>query len=61
MSDISLVYEWQKYFQNDLILAKQFIGSSFDDFLVEEGIYEEVEARAIKKIISYQLLETIEK
>jgi len=31
------------------------IGSSFDDFLVEEGISEEVEAGAIKKIIAYQL------
>ena len=37
------------------------IGSSFDDFLAEEGIAEEVEARAIKKIIAYQLLEAIEK
>jgi predicted XRE-type DNA-binding protein len=37
------------------------IGSSFDDFLVEEGISEEVEAGAIKKIIAYQLKEAIEK
>jgi len=37
------------------------IGSSFDDFLIEEGIAEEVEAGAIKKIIAYQLLEAIEK
>jgi antitoxin HicB len=37
------------------------IGSSFDDFLIEEGIYEEVEAGAIKKIIAYQLQEVIEK
>ena len=37
------------------------IGSSFDDFLVKEGISEEVEAGAIKKIISYQLQEAIEK
>lgn len=37
------------------------IGSSFDDFLVEEGIAEEVEAGAIKKIIAYQLQEAIEK
>jgi len=37
------------------------IGSSFDDFLVEEGISEEVEAGAIKKIIAYQLLEAIER
>ena len=37
------------------------IGSSFDDFLVEEGIAEEVEAGAIKKIIAYQLQEAIQR
>ena len=37
------------------------IGSSFDDFLIEEGIAEEVEAGAIKKIITYQLQEAIER
>ena len=37
------------------------IGSSFDNFLEEEGICEEVEAGAIKKIIAYQLQEAIEK
>jgi len=31
------------------------IGSSFDDFLKEEGIYEECEATAIKRVISWQL------
>ena len=31
------------------------IGSSFDDFLREEGIYEEVTARAIKHVIARQL------
>ena len=61
MSDISLLHEWLKYSQNDLISTNQLIGSSFDDFLIEEGIYEEVEAGAIKKIIDYQLQEVIEK
>ena len=42
-------------------MSNNFIGSSFDDFLVEEGIAEEVEAGAIKKIIAYQLQEAIEK
>jgi antitoxin HicB len=31
------------------------IGSSFDDFLKREGIYEEVTARAIKRVIARQL------
>jgi hypothetical protein len=35
--------------------AKGHIGSSFDDFLKETGIYEEVTARAIKRVITRQL------
>lgn len=31
------------------------IGSSFDDFLKEGGIYEEVAARAIKRVLVRQL------
>lgn len=31
------------------------IGSSFDDFLKQEGVYEEVTARAIKRVIARQL------
>jgi antitoxin HicB len=31
------------------------IGSSFDEFLKEEGIYAEVTARAIKRVIARQL------
>ena len=34
-------------------------GSSFDSFLDEEGILEEVEAAAIKKVIAWQLTETM--
>jgi DNA-binding Xre family transcriptional regulator len=31
------------------------IGSSFDDFLKQDGIYEEMTARAIKRVIARQL------
>ena len=31
------------------------IGSSFDNYLKKEGIYEEVTARAIKRVIARQL------
>ena len=31
------------------------IGSSIDDFLKEEGLYEEVTARAIKRVLARQL------
>jgi antitoxin HicB len=34
---------------------KASIGSSFDSFLRGEGIYEEVTARAIKRVIARQL------
>ena len=33
----------------------QHIGSNFDEFLREEGIYEEVEAAALKKVIATAL------
>ncbi len=36
-------------------------GSSLDNFLKEEGIYEEVNAAAIKAVIAYQLAEEMKK
>ena len=47
--------------KNVKVLKNNAIGSSFDDFLMEEGISDEVEAGAIKKIIAYQLQEAIAK
>ena len=35
------------------------IGSSFDDFLKEEGIFEEVQAGALKKVVAHQLAEAM--
>jgi len=40
---------------------QQGIGSSFDDFLAEESMLAEAEAVAIKKVIAFQLEETMEK
>jgi predicted XRE-type DNA-binding protein len=37
------------------------IGSSLDDFLKEEGIFEECEAAAIKSVIAWQLQNYMEK
>jgi predicted XRE-type DNA-binding protein len=37
----------------------KYVGSTFDDFLEEEGMKEEVENDSIKKIIAFQLQETI--
>lgn len=37
------------------------IGSDFDDFLSEQGIREEVEATAIKRVITFQLQNEMKK
>jgi antitoxin HicB len=42
-------------FRRPPVKKKGRIGSSFDDFLKEDGIYEEVTARAIKRVIVRQL------
>jgi antitoxin HicB len=31
------------------------VGSSFEDFLQEEGIHEEVQAQALKEVIAWQI------
>jgi predicted XRE-type DNA-binding protein len=35
------------------------IGSTLDDFLKEEGIHEETQARAIKEVVAWQLAEAM--
>lgn len=35
------------------------IGSDFEDFLVEEGLAEEVSAAALKRVIAWQLAEAM--
>ena len=42
-------------------MNNNYVGSSFDDFLEEEGITTEVKNEAIKRIISYNLLEEMQK
>lgn len=41
-------------------MTNEFIGSSFDSFLEEEGIREEVELGSVKKILAFQLQEAIQ-
>ncbi|HEV2272615.1 MAG TPA: hypothetical protein VGR96_00540 [Acidobacteriaceae bacterium] len=36
-------------------------GSSFDDFLTEEGLYEEVESAAIKRVLAWQFEQEMER
>jgi predicted XRE-type DNA-binding protein len=40
---------------------KSHMGSSVDDFLKEEGIFEEAQAQAIKEVVAWQLHETMKK
>jgi antitoxin HicB len=40
-------------------MTNPHIGSSFDEFLTEEGILEEVEALAIKRILARQVSEAM--
>lgn len=35
------------------------VGSSFDDFLKDEGLYEEVTAGSIKRVLAWQLREAM--
>jgi antitoxin HicB len=37
------------------------IGSKFDDFLKEEGLFDEAEAVAIKRVLAYQVQKELEK
>ena len=36
------------------------VGSSFDSFLKDEGIYEEVTAGAVKRVVASQILQAME-
>jgi antitoxin HicB len=40
-------------------MKNKHIGSSFDDFLKEEGIHEEATSHAIKRVIAWQLSEAM--
>lgn len=42
-------------------MVSQHIGSSFDDFLEEEGILQEVEAVAVKRVLAFQLEQEMKK
>jgi hypothetical protein len=37
------------------------MGSSIDDFLKEEGIFEEAQAQAVKEVVAWQLAEPMKK
>ena len=42
-------------------MSKKHMGSSIDDFLKEEGIFEEAQVQAIKEVVAWQLAEAMKK
>lgn len=42
-------------------MSKKNLGSGIDDFLKEEGIFEEAEALAIKEVVAWQLAKAMKR
>jgi predicted XRE-type DNA-binding protein len=42
-------------------MSKKHIGSSIDDFLKDEGVFEEAQAQAIKEVVAWQLAAAMKK
>ncbi len=42
-------------------MKKKHIGDNFDDFLREEGLLEEVEANAIKRMVAFQIAQEMKR
>jgi plasmid maintenance system antidote protein VapI len=42
-------------------MSKKHMGSSIDDFLKKEGIFEEAQAHAVKEVVAWQLAEAMKK
>ena len=40
-------------------MSKTHLGSSIDDFLKEEGVFEEAQAQAVKEVVAWQLAEAM--
>jgi antitoxin HicB len=42
-------------------MSTKHMGSSIDDFLKEEGIFEEAQTQAVKEVVAWQLAEAMKK
>ena len=42
-------------------MKRKHLGSSIDDFLKEEGIFEETQAQAIKEVVAWKLAKAMKK
>jgi antitoxin HicB len=42
-------------------MSKKHMGSRIDDFLKEEGMFEETQAQAVKEVVAWRLAEAMKK
>jgi antitoxin HicB len=42
-------------------MSKRHIGSSIDDFLKDEGVFEEAQSQAVKEVVAWQLASAMKK
>lgn len=42
-------------------MSRKHMGSSIDDFLKEEGIFEEAQVQAVKEVVAWQLADAMKK
>ena len=42
-------------------MSKKHMGSGIDDFMKEEGVFEEAQAQAVKEVVAWQLAEAMKK
>jgi predicted XRE-type DNA-binding protein len=42
-------------------MSKKHMGSSIDDFLKDEGVFEEAQAQAVKEVVAWQLAQAMKK
>ena len=42
-------------------MSKKHAGSGIDEFLKEEGIFEDAQAQAIREVVAWQLAEAMKK
>ena len=42
-------------------MSKKHMGSSIDEFLKEEGIFDEAQAQSVKEVIAWQLAEAMKR
>ena len=40
-------------------MSKRHVGSSLDDFLKDEGIFDDTQAQAVKEVVAWQLAEAM--